>query len=73
MRTSSEKQSPNLKLARAVYVFYKKSAVAYLKERQAGVATFLLLADVRPWPVDEILCRIGGTARPVIDVATEDQ
>ena len=72
MRTSSEKQSPNLKLARAVYVFYKKSAVAYLKERQAGVATILPLSDVRPWPVDEIPCRIGGTARPVIDVATQD-
>jgi structural maintenance of chromosome 1 len=47
--------------------------ISYLKERQAGVATFIPLADVRPRPVDERLRRIGGTARLVIDVVTHDE
>jgi structural maintenance of chromosome 1 len=64
------------KLMDAVVVDNERTAaecISYLKERQAGVATFIPLTDVRPRPVDEGLRRLGGTARLVIDVVSHDE
>jgi structural maintenance of chromosome 1 len=46
--------------------------ISYLKGRQAGVATFIPRADVRPWPGYERHRRIGCTARLVSDVVTHE-
>jgi chromosome segregation ATPase len=57
------------KVTGAVVVDNERIAVeyiSYLKEQQAGVATFIPLVDVKPWPVDERLRRISVTAPLVI-------
>lgn len=47
--------------------------IAYMKEKRAGIATFIPLDNIRPRPVDEALRRLGGTAKLVVDVVNHNE
>lgn len=59
------------KLMNAIVVDNERTGsdcISFLKDKRAGMATFIPLQDIRPRPVDESLRRLGGTARLVVDV-----